>query len=411
MEQTGEEEGGPAAAPPIFILSCGGSGSTLLRYVMDTHPEVCSPGELGLGALCDKLYQAIYHTLGHTEAAGDAAGREAFTTEEVRRVVLRIMEPYARARGKRVWCEKASGDLSHVDLLTKVFPDAQYLCLHRNCMDVVHSCVERYQLGYDAWAAPYVQRHPGNFIAAMIESWNDNTARLIDFQRRHPERCVSLKYEDVVLQPDETMGAVFPVLGLAPAEGLRRSVFSAPHEDGPGDSESAPAKAFGRASIGHGSKLPSGRIPAALLGRMNELLAELDYPAVGPDWDDSPSPHLPAEDDPADNLINRPAEAFDRHFPAQLSLYPNWPESLRARCKFNLTGEGGGVWVVDLTKTENQISAGEGPSDCTITMEAADFVEMVNGKLIPAAALETNKLHLGGSRELAVRIGRVLFGA
>ena len=407
MGQSGKVE---AAAPPIFILSCGRSGSTLLRYVMDTHPDVCSPGELGLGTLCDKLYHAVYYTLGQT-AARSPADREEFTLAEVRRVVSELMQTYARAKGKRIWCEKTPGNVLHLDLLARVFPDAQYLCLHRNCMDVVHSCVELYRLGYDAWAAPYVQRHPKNFVAAMVESWNDNTARLIDFERRHPAQCVSIKYEDIVLQPNETMSVVFAVLGLAPAVDLRRSVFSVPHEDGSGDPKSAFMKKFDRGSIGKGSRLPSERIPAPLWARMNELLAELDYPTVGPDWNDTPSPYLPAEDDPDDHLINSPAEAFDRQFPALLSRYPKWPESLKARCKFNLTGDGGGVWIVDLTKTENHISAGDAPSDCTIKMEAADFIDMANGQLIPGTAIGMDKVHLEGNRELAVRIGRVLFGS
>jgi hypothetical protein len=245
----------------------------------------------------------------------------------------------------------------------------------------------------------------------MVESWNDNTARLIDFERRHPAQCVSIKYEDIVLQPNETMSVVFAVLGLAPAVDLRRSVFSVPHEDGSGDPKSAFMKKFDRGSIGKGSRLPSERIPAPLWARMNELLAELDYPTVGPDWNDTPSPYLPAEDDPDDHLINSPAEAFDRQFPALLSRYPKWPESLKARCKFNLTGDGGGVWIVDLTKTENHISAGDAPSDCTIKMEAADFIDMANGQLIPGTAIGMDKVHLEGNRELAVRIGRVLFGS
>jgi hypothetical protein len=35
--------------PPIFILSCYRSGSTLLRYILDSHPDVYCPPELSLG--------------------------------------------------------------------------------------------------------------------------------------------------------------------------------------------------------------------------------------------------------------------------------------------------------------------------------------------------------------------------
>ena len=40
---------------PIFIASHARTGSTLLRYIIDTHPALCCPPELALGQLCSAL--------------------------------------------------------------------------------------------------------------------------------------------------------------------------------------------------------------------------------------------------------------------------------------------------------------------------------------------------------------------
>jgi hypothetical protein len=42
---------------PIFILSCYRTGSTLMRYIFDTHPDVYSPPEVCLGDTAAQLAQ------------------------------------------------------------------------------------------------------------------------------------------------------------------------------------------------------------------------------------------------------------------------------------------------------------------------------------------------------------------
>ena len=44
-------------APPILVLCNARSGSTLLRYLLDTHPDIAAPPETPLGALCASLVQ------------------------------------------------------------------------------------------------------------------------------------------------------------------------------------------------------------------------------------------------------------------------------------------------------------------------------------------------------------------
>src|SRR5690348_14293063 len=93
------------AAPPVFVLSCERSGSTLLRYIIDTHPQVCSPAHLHLGQLCSSLYTTILFSLGQTM---EESGREQSVAVETRRIVDDLMDQYVSARGKQRWCEKTT---------------------------------------------------------------------------------------------------------------------------------------------------------------------------------------------------------------------------------------------------------------------------------------------------------------
>jgi hypothetical protein len=44
-----------ASKDPVFVLCMGRSGSTLLRFVLDAHPDLACPPETSLPALCGQL--------------------------------------------------------------------------------------------------------------------------------------------------------------------------------------------------------------------------------------------------------------------------------------------------------------------------------------------------------------------
>jgi protein-tyrosine sulfotransferase len=305
---------------PIFILSCERSGSTLLRYIFDTHPQVSSPAHLHLGQLCSSLYKTVYYSIGQTMSAADEATRERLVAAEVRRIVDDLMGRYAKTKGKRVWCEKTTENLQYLKILTDVFPDARYICLYRNCMDVTHSTMECVKLGVmPELASSYVQKHPRNIVAAMVDNWIEKTTMLLEFELAHVRQCLRLKYESLVLDPIETLRAMFVALDLDWHEKLLSAVFSTEHDQGPGDKKILFTKKISAGSIGRGSTLSREQIPAALLDKMNELLARLDYPIVGPDWAFSPSPYLPAESKQKTlAAIGGVEEVFDNYIPQRL---------------------------------------------------------------------------------------------
>src|SRR5262245_55263685 len=86
----------------IFILSTPRSGSTLLRYILDTHPDICCPGEISIGALCAHLSTAVHYTTAQLRASNETH-RARLTAAEVRSVVDSLMNSYAELKKKSIW--------------------------------------------------------------------------------------------------------------------------------------------------------------------------------------------------------------------------------------------------------------------------------------------------------------------
>src|SRR5687767_2845446 len=399
------------AAPPIFVLSCERSGSTLLRYIIDTHPQVCSPAHLHLGQLCRSLYTSIFYSTGQTMEVRHEATRERLVAGEVRAIVDGFMQRYARTKGKQMWCEKTTDNLQYLRFLRDVFPDARYVCLYRNCMDVVHSSIECSRLGFMPELAPYVQKRPDNLVAAMVDSWVEKTTTLLEFELAHPSQSFRIKYETLVVDPSQTLSAMFAALDLDWNEKLLNAVFSTEHDQGSGDRKILFTKKVNTDSIGRGSTISRSNIPDDLLDNMNRLLARLDYPVVGNDWDHAPSPYLPSET-PTEEIdrVSSVEKLFGSYIPQLLKNGSAVLQGINGRCKFEV-GDGVGTWMLTLRDSKGVAEPGDGDADCTVRISAADLLDLVNGRLNAIAAFDQGKIHVMGDYDLANKVGRLLFGA
>lgn len=104
-----------------------------------------------------------------------------------------------------------------------------------------------------------------------------------------------------------------------------------------------------------------------------------------------------------------PRKIFEDELPSKLEANPGKTESVNAVYQFNISGDDGGTWVVDLTQDSDWVS--EGPSDdaqCTVTVSGKDFVDMYTGKLPGPQAFMMGKLKIEGDMGLAMKLGNVL---
>ncbi len=102
-------------------------------------------------------------------------------------------------------------------------------------------------------------------------------------------------------------------------------------------------------------------------------------------------------------------EIFEKHIPERLSSKPDVVEAINNSYQFDLAGDGGGKWVVDLTEPGGKVSEGEKEDPgVTVSMAASDFVALVEGKLNAQMAFLQGKLKIKGDMSLALKLQQVL---
>ena len=76
--------------------------------------------------------------------------------------------------------------------------------------------------------------------------------------------------------------------------------------------------------------------------------------------------------------------------------------------QFDITGDDGGEWNITIANGNATVSAGkaENPS-ITITMEASNFINLLQGKLNGQMAFMTGKLKIKGDMALALKLQSV----
>ena len=393
------------AAPPIFILSSPRSGSTLLRCIVDTHPDICSPPQLDLGALCDRLYHAAFYSIG--QLAGSEHEKQQLAITETRQVANGLMTRYMSAKGKKQWCEKTTENSDHLPIIEKIFPDARYICLYRNCLDVAHSCIRFNPLGYMPELAPFVGRRPDNFVAAMMEGWLETNRKLLDLEAENPERCFRIRYEALVADPKAVLPHLFEFLGASWNDALLEAIFNTPHDRGEGDIKVWLSKAISRDSVGKGSSIPEAYLPKDLVQEVDSLHEKIGYPPLKTYYASVQSSATSAANHPGAVEEKRPitTDILSRI----LTGRQHESNALRGICNFIVQGAGGGEWRFDFSGAAPLIGLGRAESaDCTLTISDTSMNGILQGNLGVIDAYEQGEIAAQGDLSLAIQFGTLL---
>ncbi len=104
-----------------------------------------------------------------------------------------------------------------------------------------------------------------------------------------------------------------------------------------------------------------------------------------------------------------PDVIFEQKIPERLQSRADKIANINSVYQFDITGEGGGTWVIDLTQPGGKVS--KGPSEnakCIVTVAVNDFSNIIEGSLNPQMAFMTGKLKVKGDMGLALKLGTIL---
>ena len=269
----------------IILLGTPRSGTTLLRRLLDAHPNIACPAETCIFSACARFL--------HLECVSDGLDFGVLTGlsfagfqpddvhDRLRELAFSFKREHARQQGKSRWAEKTAIDSFYIDRIGELCGDkVQYICLVRHGLDVTCSIKELSDQGYAYLSEihEYVKQYPRP-LEAFAHAWVDVNRNMLGFIERNPDNTILLRYEDLVSEPARVMKGLYKFLGEEWNEDLLDAALSKIDGAGLGD-----WKTYGRAKIDDTSVNRWKTLPpsvASSLARIcNPVLEKYGYESV-----------------------------------------------------------------------------------------------------------------------------------
>jgi hypothetical protein len=203
----------------IIILGCPRSGTTLLRRLLDAHPNIAAPGETYLLTACARFLHSERAVDGMDVGVLNGLSYAGFDTEEtlnrLREFAFTFRRDHATREGKNRWAEKTAVDAFHIDAIGRLCGDhAYFICITRHGLDVACSMTDwcaKSQI-YFSDLHRYIQQYPRP-LEAFCHAWVDVTVAMRKFMADHPDNTIAVRYEDLATNPDGEMRRLLEYLG------------------------------------------------------------------------------------------------------------------------------------------------------------------------------------------------------
>jgi sulfotransferase family protein len=208
---------------PVFVGGPPRSGTTLLRHMLNSHPDLGIPRETRVvlpafeqrGRWGDLSVEANRRALAEWVATRKepSASRIAPLAELRRRVMNapptlgsamgNCLAAYAAKKGKVRWGDKRPVYVRYLDAVFALFPDAQVISLIRDPRETVASLRK---IGWwDGRIVPSLELWHRSAVA--LDPWRPLLA---------PDQLLELKYEEFVAEPEKTLQQISDFLCLDP---------------------------------------------------------------------------------------------------------------------------------------------------------------------------------------------------
>jgi hypothetical protein len=259
---------------PGFVIGVYRSGTTLLRFILDSHPGIAVPPESNFLVGAAQLLRDDWYRRGLAGVGVDDAGLVA----RLRDFAGDIFDTYALAKGKRRWFDKTPAYVEILDFIDTLFgAETRYIMLYRHGLDVATS-MSRMQQG-DVQRGPgkrYVHLYPDSVRLCNAAYWAEQCERMMFFEAAHPDRCHRLLYEDLATDPARHLPRLFEFLE-EPWDPVVLRFSERSHDYGLQDDKILETRGF-QPSVGTWGDWPAGELERArkIVG---PVLAKLGYRA------------------------------------------------------------------------------------------------------------------------------------
>jgi len=186
---------------PVFVIGTFRSGTTLLRYLLDTHSQVCCPPEtkfmVNLAGLRDN--KAIRKSL-------DNMGlEEQYIKQGLRKLSSSFYQPYMAVKGKQILVDKTPEYVRILDFIDWLYDGkCKYIFIFRNGLDVANSMYEQ-----------DIEPLLGNkTLDTAFEYWKHDSEIMLDWIEKNKGSCHKVVYDDLCANVEGVMKGVLKFMGL-----------------------------------------------------------------------------------------------------------------------------------------------------------------------------------------------------
>lgn len=203
-----------------FIVGCPRSGTTLLRRMLASHPDLAIPPETWfITAMARRRFRYERGGAFHVEAfLKDLREQHRFPRMEVSEELLRkeyharppktfseairgIFSVYAHLQGKHLYGDKTPGYVTKLPVLSRLFPESKFIHIIRDGRNVALSVIE--------------MTFGPNTIGEGALYWKGRVERgRADGRALDPDRYLEVRYEDLVESPAPVLRGICDFSGL-----------------------------------------------------------------------------------------------------------------------------------------------------------------------------------------------------
>jgi Sulfotransferase family len=207
---------------PVFIVGTPRSGTTLLRLIVDSHPDISITPESSFLFRVTPLWDKVLSRGGRRDSISRLLGMlrlipqvkdwmpASCSPDEIlahcgqeitlAAVLDSIYHLYAIEKGKTIWGDKTPKNLYSIDAIFALYPNAKVVIVVRDCRDVALSLRK-------------ADFSKASYISSAIR-WQNDTDLAITAMGRHADHVKLVKYEDLLSAPEETLKILLGFCGL-----------------------------------------------------------------------------------------------------------------------------------------------------------------------------------------------------
>ncbi len=273
------------SAPGIVVLGTPRSGTTLLRRLLDAHPNIaCPPETYVLSGAARFLHEETFAQglrIGALFGLGYAGFEEPEVLARLRSFAFGFFEDHAAKAGKSRWAEKTAFDAFHVPAIRRICSGhVKFVCLHRHGLDVAASIAELVDKtgGYVEELHGYVTRYPQP-LEAYARAWVDTAGAIEDLAKAEKADALSIRYERLADDPEMVLQQVLEFVGEPWDEGIVERALGSTQQVGFGDWKTYARGKVDTRSVARWKSLPAAT-QAMLAEICNPTLRRLGYEPV-----------------------------------------------------------------------------------------------------------------------------------